>query len=683
MKMLQSFLRLANYFRAHVRDIHVHEKPLRQLIVNYPGTTVIQWLPPAIKAFEALKEAVWRCPALFFVDGVSPVYLHTDACDTGIGAYLFQIRDGIEQPIGFLSKSLSGAELNWSTFEKEGFAIFKALEHFEYILRDIKFTLRTDHRNLLYLNEKASQKVQRWKLAVQQYNFDVEHIPGIDNVVADLYSRLNTIIVMDNHIETVKSTACIPYMLAALTVDSITNDSTLRTLDKEEIDKILRESHNTYIGHGGVERTLTKIQLYLNKEKVYWPSKRFDVKEYIKHCPACQFMSYLKIKVNISPYNVSVSAPMDRINIDTVGPLDPDEDGNTYIIVLIDVFSRFVELFPCKDTSAVAAVKAIIQHIGRYGTPSQILTDNGSQYIAELTTNLLRYVDTRHITIFPYSHEENSIVERANKEVMRHLRAIIFDTQLKSEWSIILPLVQRIINSQTNKTIGTSPASIIFGNHIDLERNIFKPYVDMSSDTHKLEDYLLRLGKAQSRIVAVAQETQKLFNDTYVHNRQEVIGNELTEFDIGSFVLLQFHDSSFVTRRRPSKLSMNYKGPYRVISRNDTIYRIENLVTQEIFEVHVKELRPFHHTDTINPKDIARHAAGEFFVESIGDVQGEMNTKHNRFYKKNLYFKVHWLGYDNSYDSWEPYTELRLNKQFHAYCKSNNLVYLIPTNLED
>ena len=194
-KMLQSFLGLANYFREHVRNIHEHEKPLRQLITNYPGSTVIKWLPPAIKAFEALKEAVWKCPSLFFVDGISPVFLHTDACDTGIGAYLFQIKDGVEQPIGFLSKSLSGAELNWSTFEKEGFAIYKALEHFEYILRDIKFTLRTDHRNLLYLNEKASQKVQRWKLAVQQYNFDVEHIPGVDNIVADLYSRLNTIIV--------------------------------------------------------------------------------------------------------------------------------------------------------------------------------------------------------------------------------------------------------------------------------------------------------------------------------------------------------------------------------------------------------------------------------------------------------------------------------------------------------
>ena len=105
----------------------------------------------------------------------------------------------------------------------------------------------------------------------------------------------------------------------------------------------------------------------------------------------------------------------------------------------------------------------------------------------------------------------------------------------------------------------------------------------------------------------------------------------MTEFEIGSFVLLQFHDSSFVTRRRPSKLSMNYKGPYRVISRNDyTRYEIENLVNQEIFAVYVKELRPFYHDNTINPKDLVRHAAGEFFVESIVDVQGDVSSRKSR-----------------------------------------------------
>ena len=83
------------------------------------------------------------------MDPTAPIYLHADASDYGIGAYLFQIVDGKDQPIAFMSKSLSGAELRWSTIEKECYAIVYALKKFEYLIRDTHFTLRTDHRNLL------------------------------------------------------------------------------------------------------------------------------------------------------------------------------------------------------------------------------------------------------------------------------------------------------------------------------------------------------------------------------------------------------------------------------------------------------------------------------------------------------------------------------------------------------
>ena len=120
-----------------------------------------------------------------------PVHVHTDACNNGIGGYVFQVdNEGNEYPIGFLSKRLHGAELNWSTFEQECFAIHQTLKKYEYLLRDVKFQLRTDHRNLLYLNQYASSKVLRWKWDVQQFNFDVQHIPGELNVAADMFSRL-------------------------------------------------------------------------------------------------------------------------------------------------------------------------------------------------------------------------------------------------------------------------------------------------------------------------------------------------------------------------------------------------------------------------------------------------------------------------------------------------------------
>jgi hypothetical protein len=89
-----------------------------------------------------------------------------------------------------MSKSLSGAELRWSTIEKECYAIVYALKKFEHLIRDTHFTLRTDHKNLLYVNSAPNSKVARWKLMIQVYDFDIQYIPGPENFVADAFSRL-------------------------------------------------------------------------------------------------------------------------------------------------------------------------------------------------------------------------------------------------------------------------------------------------------------------------------------------------------------------------------------------------------------------------------------------------------------------------------------------------------------
>ena len=58
-----------------------------------------------------------------------------------------------------------------------------------HLLRDIHFTLQTDHKNVIYINDTASPKVVRWKLEIQEYDFDIEHIAGKNNPVADGLSR--------------------------------------------------------------------------------------------------------------------------------------------------------------------------------------------------------------------------------------------------------------------------------------------------------------------------------------------------------------------------------------------------------------------------------------------------------------------------------------------------------------
>ena len=84
---------------------------------------------------------------------------------------------------------------------------------------------------------------------------------------------------------------------------------------------------------------------------------------------------------------------MDRLNIDTLGPFPTDSLGNSYLIVIIDCFSRFVELYPTRDTTAKEAARVLLEHVGRYGLPLQLLSDQGSQYVNQILDEFLHLLD--------------------------------------------------------------------------------------------------------------------------------------------------------------------------------------------------------------------------------------------------------------------------------------------------
>ena len=105
---------------------------------------------------------------------------------------------------------------------------------------------------------------------------------------------------------------------------------------------------------------------------------------------------------------------MTRVSIDTLGPLPADAEGNEYIIVIIDSFTRWVELYPCPSANAAEAVKALLSYIKTFGQPSQLLSDNGTQYANQVVEELCAILGTEHICTVAYSHQENAIVERVN-----------------------------------------------------------------------------------------------------------------------------------------------------------------------------------------------------------------------------------------------------------------------------
>ena len=156
----------------------------------------IDWTDEATASFFKVKDLKALQARLYFLTDDNPIFLLTDASDYGIGAYLYQLIDNIERPIAFISKSLSGAQLKWSTIQTEANSIFYSVTNLQYLLRNRSFRLLTDHRNLTFVGDSVNAMVVRWKLALIQYDFDIEHIADVKNVVADLLSRL-----VENHMK--------------------------------------------------------------------------------------------------------------------------------------------------------------------------------------------------------------------------------------------------------------------------------------------------------------------------------------------------------------------------------------------------------------------------------------------------------------------------------------------------
>ena len=309
-------------------------------------------------------------------------------------------------------------------------------------------------------------------------------------------------------------------------------------------------------------------------------------------------------------------------------------------------------------------------------------------------TNLLY---TQHLTILPYSHEENSIVERENKEVLRHLRAIVFDRKIKSKWSLALSLIQRFLNTTDVSATGFPPNQIIFGNNAQCENstlynpketnptalksNIFGQF-KKDSNTTSYTQYISDLLDTQAEILARAQQIQSIVAKEHIKrkNNERKTSSE-TDLELNSYVLWERPEGILAKDSRPDKLSSHYRGPYRVIAQKDSRINIQNVTTKQIHTVHITKLVPFKfNPNLVNPQVVASHADQEFEVEEILDIRGE-RKKNNNFYRTGLEVQVLWKGYPIEEATWEPYNELKGNNKFYDFCKAKNHMDLIDRRL--
>jgi len=544
------------------------------------------------------------------LDPRSSIILESDASDKGIGAVLCQeqrqgkgtLHGQQRRVIAYVSKAFSGPSTRWSTSEKEAFAIYFSIRKLRHYLLGTPFTVRTDHRNLLFVSNSEVPKIQRWQLKLQEYQFKIEYISGSKNIVADSLSRL----------------------------------CATQTIDRR---KTIAQFHGPIVGHHGANKTRS----FMMEAGAQWPNMLQDIREYIKGCHICQKMKGVDgFKVQLR--TTMTAAPFEISSIDLIGPLRKDSKGNEFCLTIIDNFSRYTLLKGLPDKRSSTVSHAILDLLGTFSIlPKIIRSDHGTEFNNSCTSELLKLLGVKHELTVTDHPASNGLVERRNAEVARHIRNFVNEREIY-DWSSCLPIVQRILNLTTCSTIGISPAKLLFGSYCPENPSLLCG----TNANNDATSFWKSLVDAQRTALSIAQHNQTMYLDKYFSNSP----NESTTLKEGEFVLaIQRGD------RPPSKLSPKLRGPYRILKKTGTNrYSAQHMATNAVIDIHLEHLQRF-----IGSLNDAKRASkldaltGEYEVEKIS--QYRFTKRHRNL--NNVQFLVRWVGWGPEHDTWKNYSEIK------------------------
>ena len=616
---LKSFLGLANYFRDFVPN---YSSRLFNLMALASPKVPFVWSDIQEDEFQDVRGAILSAPMLYHIDYSLPIILRTDASMRGVGAVLVQIKNGRERPICFLSKKLSPAASRWSTIDQEAFAIFYAITSLSHYLRGHKFLVETDHNNLVYIAKSQDGRVARWRLALQEYDFIVSHIPGSTNVIADALSRCCAISKFNSNCVLPVASELSPELEAGVSVQVV----------EVEQGEIIARFHNDVCGHHGIRATIKSLLSAGHS----WVTLRTDVVKFIHACAICQKSRVTEQDNSVAePHVIEAYEPFQEISLDSVVNLPEDNDNNSVILVVIDNFTRFVELFAVPDVSAVTAAKCLLSVVGRYGPIEIVRSDRGGQFVGDIFHHLVNFMGSRQLLTIGYRPQANGVVERANAEIVRHLSAMVHSRRIKGMWSFGLPMVQRILNACVHSSTGFAPARLLFGERISLDRAILTPF-PVKSDLC-IPAFVQKMHRYQNEALVASQQ-----HLAEIMDRRCQVQGEIRHFGLGDYVLV----NSNVFAAESNKFAFKWRGPFLVQAVQGNTYSCLDLRTRAIHFFDVASLRHFDSSSSEDPVAIAALDVDEDVVSQI--VSHQVGTKGKESHKFDVMFadgSIHQLAY--------------------------------------
>lgn len=498
-KHLRAFLGFCNYSRKFCEK---YADILHPLYILLKKGTKWHWEKQQQSSFDKIKLALANATMLHHPDISKSFWVQTDASGIGIAGRLFQITDdGEEQNIAFASRKLTNSEMNFSTSEREMLSIVYCLKKWETVILGFEVFVLNDHKALSFLlNCKlTNSRIARWILSIQHYNLIIHHCKGSENILADTLSRYPPEVTKNPNILEIATARIKLDKTLTTKLKDIENlqrqDKTLRKMfilceqtetlkykfleykiienkiyarknntenwkifiPKELIEKVVLEIHEKF-GHYGTWKCHSLIS-----EICVWNNMKRNISKIIAKCQLCQ---QTKISGKYYKGPMKPILPVDKedlIAVDIFGPLPPSTGGVRYILVILNVFTKFVKLYPIKKcTSTTIINKFVRDYFPSIVKPKRILSDNATYFTGRKWKAFLNEhsIQELHSSV---RYPQGNPSERVMKELGRLLR--VYCHMKHTSWASHTKKVELLINCAVHESTGIAPIFIQTGKH--------------------------------------------------------------------------------------------------------------------------------------------------------------------------------------------------------------------------
>jgi len=495
---LRAYLGYVNYYDRFIPNKANIFLPVYRLLRK---DVVFQWTSECQAAMDTVKAILTKEPVLAFYDPRRRLRLVCDGSRKGIGAVLSHIEDdGSEVPILYISRALKKAEQNYSQMEIEALAIVWAVRKLKKYLWGRVFQLKSDHKPLLRLfgrgkpiPEDISAKLKRYCLFMRDFDYEFEHMPGIEIANADILSRL-PLPNVEGEEEEFEGECRIAFM-QFLPGTSLSMEEMQRETDLDEELKVVKahlllgrhpEGLKDYLkefksrwenlkvvnhmvcfsDRAVVPRSLrAKVMelLHLNhfgetkmkslaRSYFWWPKIDEELSEMCKSCQPCALVNRAPNKAPVIPWSVP-HRPWGRVHLDFF----EISRGKPFIIAA-DGLSGWIDADECNGLGAKEAIKFCRKLFRMQGVCDVLVADNGPAFRSEEFIQFCKSNGVELIYSPPYSPATNGVAERAVQTVKNFLKK----TE-EREWPAKLDSFLLGHNSTPKPSTGVAPAEFNLG----------------------------------------------------------------------------------------------------------------------------------------------------------------------------------------------------------------------------